>query len=189
MTMHMKNIGGIALVVCLYTVSAGCDGTAKAEDHSPPTTVAAPVTPAPAPAPAITTTPMAPLRFAFASDMTKVGGEQEDGAFVCRKDICKSGIVAYGPYTKVVQEGQRVATFRISAAGVSGLDKEAAALDVYDAAGRQRLALRSVKGNELPDNQQKSIELAFTAPATSKLEFRVRWRGEGELKLYDVEVH
>lgn len=189
MTTYRNKIGGIVLAVCLPTASTGCDGTAKAEDHSPPTTVTAPVTPAPAPAPALTITPMAPLRFAFASDMRRVGGEQEDGAFVCRKDNCKSGIVAYGPYTKAVEEGQRVATFRLSAAGVSGLDKEAAGLDVYDAASRQRLALHSVKGNELPDNQQKTIEVAFTAPAESKLEFRVRWRGEGELKLYDVEVH
>ena len=195
MTMHMTTIGGTALALCLCAVGAGCDSTAKADNRNAPTTIAAPATPAPAPAatpapaPAAITKPMTPLRFSFATDMAKVGGKQEGGALICKKDSCKSGIVAYGPYTKAVAEGQRIATFQVGGVGVSGLDKEAATFDVYDSVSNQRLALRSVKGKELPDNQQQNIEVAFTAPAKSNLEFRVGWHGEGELKLYNVEIH
>jgi hypothetical protein len=120
--------------------------------------------------------------------MQKIGGVEEGGAIVCRKEHCAKGLVAFGPYTRAVPPGPRVATFRVSGRGVAGLDHEVVALDVYDALGKQRLGFRSVMGPELPDRKEQGIELAFLAPAQSNLEFRVGWSGDGDLAMYRVDV-
>lgn len=126
--------------------------------------------------------------FSVAEDLKLKGGVEENGALVCRKDKCPKGTVAYGPYTHAVPPGPRVATFRVRGEGLSKLDRDVATFDVYDALGKQRLALRAVKGTELPEQQDQNIELAFTAPPKSRLEFRIGWRGEGELRMYSVDV-
>jgi hypothetical protein len=128
------------------------------------------------------------MQFNFASDMRRVGGVEEGGALVCRKDQCKPGIVAFGPYTKAVPPGPRVAKFLVGGAGVSGIDGQVASFDVYDALGKKLLAARSIKGTELSNDGERGFELAFVAPQQSNLEFRVGWQGEGELKLHRVEL-
>jgi hypothetical protein len=190
---NMTTIGRMATLVGFFLVGAGCangaeGGVAEAREQN-----AASLTPKPnpstTPAPATTTTTPVALKFSFANEMAKVGGVLEDGALVCKKTSCKSGLVAFGPYTTAVPGGQRVATFQVRGAGVSGLDQVAASFDVFDALSNERLALRTVKGTELPDQTQQKVEVAFNAPEKSKLEFRVGWNGEGELRMYDVEVH
>jgi hypothetical protein len=137
------------------------------------------------------TSPTSPglLKFSFTTDMATVGGAKEDDTVVCNKYSCKSGLVAFGPYTTAVSGGQRVATFRVSGVGVSTLNRPAVTFDVYDSLSRERLALRTVNGTELPDEKQQDIEVAFIAPEESKLEFRVGWQGEGELRMFGIEVH
>jgi len=174
----------IALGLALVTA---CNTRAGAEvpgDISAKTELARP---APRRIPAVEAAPTA-VGFSVLSDLKRKGGVEENGALVCRKDKCPSGIVAYGPYTRAVPPGPRVATFRVRGEGVSKLDRKVAHLDVYDALNKQRLALRPVKGSELPDGQDQDVELAFTAPAASKLEFRIGWMGHGELRMYRVDV-
>lgn len=128
------------------------------------------------------------MGFSVLSDLKRKGGVEEGGALVCRKDSCAKGIVAFGPYTRAVPAGPRVATFRVRGDGVSTLARGVATVDVYDALSKQRLGRREVKGTELPDQQDQDIALAFTAPEKSNLEFRISWVGDGELRMYRVDV-
>lgn len=174
----------------LGLVDAGCN--AQADTAAPPTQdvvqAVGKATPSEA-NPGVTSAPK-PISatFSVVEDMKIKGSLREDGAFVCRKDSCAPGIVAFGPYTRAVPPGPRVATFQLSGREVGLLDRDVATLDVYDALGKRKLGARTVKGTELADGTQKGLEIPFTAPEKSNLEFRIGWKGDGELRMYRVEV-
>lgn len=177
----------LGLSVPLVAMLCACNTTAEAGAPQEVSVATEQARPAPAEAEPVEDGPFS-MSLSVLSDLKRKGGVEEDGALVCRKDNCPKGTVAYGPYTRAVPPGPRVATFRVRGEGLSTLDRDVASFDVYDALNKQRLALRAVKGTELPEHQDQKIELTFTAPPSSKLEFRIGWRGEGELRMYGVDV-
>jgi hypothetical protein len=187
MTTKVVRVTGVPLMLWWVLVGVACNNSAEADDGRSAATAASPVgaeqgEALQAPGPAVS------LGFSVVSDLKRGGGLVEDGAVVCRKGSCGKGIVAYGPYTRDIPQGPRVATFRVSGLAVSSLDQEVAALEVFNAVDGTRLGFRSVKGTDLPDKQEQSLEVAFVSPQESNLEFRIGWAGEGELKMYRVDV-
>lgn len=183
---RMTGMRSWVMAGCVAICGMGCERPVEAEVPPPATAPSATVA-APAGAAASGGIPVS-MQFSFASDMRRVGGVEEGGALVCRKDQCKPGIVAFGPYTRAVPPGPRVATFLVGGSGASSIDGQVASFDVYDALGKKQLAARAIKGTELSNDAERGFELAFVAPQQSNIEFRVGWQGEGELKLHRVDL-
>jgi hypothetical protein len=179
---RMTGMRSWVLPGCVAICGLGCEGPVEAVVPPPATAPATGAAPAEAAASPVS------MQFSFASDMRRVGGVEEGGALVCRKDQCKPGIVAFGPYTRAVPPGPRVATFLVGGSGISSIDGQVASFDVYDALGKKQLATRAIKGTELSNDGEGGFELAFVAPQQSNLEFRVGWQGDGELKLHRVDL-
>jgi len=131
------------------------------------------------------------LRFSVAGEkMSRKGGAADGADWVCTPQNCEAGIVVFGPYTEDVPSGRRLVRLSLRAEGASLPDEEFAILEVHDAGSRRRLALRGISAREATsrDGAWAMLTVPFSAPAQSKLEFRVNWLGDGTLRLGSMEV-
>ena len=101
-----------------------------------------------------------------------------------------AGYLAYGPYTKTVPSGSRSATFVVAADTTRGAANDILfTLDVYDAASKKQLAVRTIRRGDLTgNNAYTKLRLDFFATAGMNLEFRLHTPGKTSIAFDKVMV-
>jgi hypothetical protein len=125
-----------------------------------------------------------------AEDSPHQTGRREGAFWMCNQAEHNAGFAVFGPYTRAIQPGWRVATWRMAMADRSGPNEVVATIDVVNADTGQPLGgVRPIRRSEFAANTQfQDFEIAFIAPANQRLEFRTYFHDRGTLRIDWVKV-
>ncbi len=100
-----------------------------------------------------------------------------------------SGFLVYGPYTRAIAPGSRIARFRMKIDNNSADNLVVCTIDVYDADTGQILAQKNVRRSHFPKaNRWRRFKLPFQAPTGHRLETRAYWHDRAYINVDRIVV-